>query len=85
MKTIIKNDISLYVFDDNEYVKIENDFIQIGYPPKFLICDCNLSNTVLIENVLPPSDWVGYKYFFDGVTWTLNSEYIVEPPLEYSN
>ena len=83
MKTLIKNSVSLYLFEDAEYIKMENNFIQIGYPPKLFISDCSISDTTLIENVTPPSDWAGCKYLFDGDAWTLNPEYVVEPQPEY--
>jgi hypothetical protein len=76
VKTLIKNGVSLYVFEDNEYVKMEDSFIQVGYPPKFFISDCNISNTTLFENVTPPSDWFGCKYLFNGTDWSVDPNYV---------
>ena len=76
MKTITKNNKSLYLFEDAEYLNINNQNIVVGNPEVLIISDCNLTNVVLHENVEPPEDWIGCKYFFDGTAWTLNPDYI---------
>lgn len=78
MKTLTKNNISIYVFDDNKSLTITEDNITVGEPAEFIIGDCNSNNTVLHNSVTPPDDWTGHKYTFDGTTWTLNSNW-VEP------
>ena len=81
MKTIVRNDnnISLYLFDDSEFVGIASDITTIGNPPILYIDDCNSSNVTLFENVTEPEGWIGWKYFYtteDG--WVLNPDYF--PP-----
>ena len=75
MKTLTKDSISLYIFDDAETVIITDYNIAIGDPVKFIIADCSSKNTVLHERVMPPDDWIGGKYSFDGESWYLNSEW----------
>jgi len=80
MKTLVKNsdNTSLYVFEDSEMLDIQTDKIVVGDPERMIIGDCNSGNVTLHENVTPPNDWVGGKYFFDGTDWTQNPNY-VEP------
>jgi len=82
MKTLVKNSdkMSLYVFDDNEALDIQADKIVVGDPERMIIGDCNSGNVTLHENITPPNDWVGGKYFFDGTDWTQNPNYV--EPLE---
>ena len=76
MKTLTKNNFSIYVFDDNKSLTITSDKITVGEPIEFIIDDCNSNNTVLHNNVTPPDDWIGHKYTFDGTTWTLNPDWV---------
>ena len=79
MKTITNlNNLSLHLFDDDEYLNIDNDYVSAGVPVKIRISDCNINNVKLFTKTTPPVDWVGSKYFFDGATWSLNPDY-VEP------
>jgi hypothetical protein len=80
MKTLTKENLSLYLFDDAEYLDIATDKITVGSPPKFIIGDCNITDTVLHEGVTGPDDWVGGKYLFDGTDWTLDPDW-VEPEI----
>lgn len=76
MKTLTKNNFSIYVFDDNKSLTITSDKITVGEPIEFVIDDCNSNNTVLHNNVTPPDDWIGHKYTFDGAAWALNPDWI---------
>ena len=77
MKTITNlSNISLHVFDDDEYLNIADNCIFAGVPVKLCIADCNINNVKLFHKVTLPEDWVGGKYFFDGVDWTLNPDYV---------
>ena len=71
MKTLVKNsdNCSSYIFDDDVAVTItENNTIT----PDLIIGDLKSTNATMFENVTPPDDWAGNKYFFDGTTWTVN-------------
>lgn len=82
MKTLTRNGTSIYVFSDDEFLSITENDITVGNPPKFIIADCNSTNTVLHEGVTPPEDWTGHKYLFDGTDWTLNPDWIDPTTLE---
>lgn len=79
MKTITNlANLSLHLFDDDEYLNITEDCMSAGVPVKIRISDCNINNVKLFTKTTSPNDWVGGKYFFDGAVWTLNPDY-VEP------
>lgn len=82
MKTITKDHRSLYIFEDTETVTLTDDNIVVGSPVRFIIGDCNNSDTVLHEGVTPPADWTGHKYDFDGTTWTANPDWVDPATLE---
>ena len=76
MKTLTKNNLSLYLLEDDVSVVLASDKITVGDPPKFIIQDCNSSDTVLHTNVAtPPGDWIGTKYTYNGTAWAANSDY----------
>ena len=83
MKTIVRldNNIALYVFDDTEIIDVQEDKIVIGSPETQIISDCNSANTTVYENVTPPEDWRGWKYFFDGTDWTENTDWTDPTPV----
>jgi len=83
MKTITRNDsnISLYLFADDKALDVQSDKIIVGDPEELIIGDCNSSNVTVHENVTEPDDWFGWKYFYDGTTWTLNLDW-VDPRIE---
>lgn len=76
MKTLVKENKSIYIFDDAEVLDITSDGIQVGEPARLIIGDCSSSDTTLYTDVTPPADWAGHKYFFDGTTWTLNPDWV---------
>lgn len=77
MKTITNlSNLSLHVFDDDEYLNIADDCISAGVPVKLCIADCNINNVRLFTRTTPPDDWIGGKYFFDGAVWALNPDYV---------
>jgi len=78
MKTLTKNGLSIYLFDDAEVLSITEENITVGDPPKFIVGDCNSSDTTLFTDVTPPEDWTGCKYFYGGAIWSLNPDW-VEP------
>lgn len=75
MKTIIEleTQISKYVFENDAIIVFKDDSIET---PTFIISDLNANNAKMFENVNPPNDWIGNKYLFNGVDWTLNPEWI---------
>jgi hypothetical protein len=83
MKTLTRkgSGISLYIFDDAEFVSVGADKTVVGDPERLVIYDCNSSSVSLHEDVTPPEDWFGWKYFFDGTTWTQNPDW-VDPSVE---
>jgi hypothetical protein len=79
MKTIVRagKNISLYVFPDDTSILIDGPYgFQVGVPAELLISDCSPDNAVVYESVTPPDDWVGWKYLFDGTTWTPNPDWV---------
>ena len=71
MKTLTKNNRSLYMFEDSEVLTISSNNIIVGEPPKLIISDCNSTNTVLHENITtPPEDWTGCKYLYIDGVWS---------------
>jgi len=81
MKTLTKNNLSLYIFEDDVSVAMTPENITVGEPAQFRILDCNSNDTVLHENVVDPDDWYGHKYAYDGTTWTLVAGW-ADPRLE---
>lgn len=76
MKTLVKDNISLYVFEDTEVVNVGADKTIIGDPAQLIVSDCNSTDTVLHENVTtPPEDWVGWKYLYIDGVWSLNPKW----------
>jgi len=79
MKVLTKNNVALYSLTDDTYVDLASDKVTVGDPVRFYIEDCNSTNTTLHIGVTDvPADWTGFKYLYDGVTWTQNPDW-VEP------
>jgi len=78
MKTIISADnLSKYILEDNTQVTFESDCIKVGSLDDldFTISDLNINNSSLVENIIPPDDWNGNKYFYDN-GFILNPDWI---------
>jgi len=74
MKTLTNSrNVSIYLFEDDEVLNITSSNITVGAPPKFIINDCNSTNTTLHSGVTSPEEWFGHKYTYDGV-WTVVEE-----------
>ena len=80
MKTLTKNDLSLYLLEDAEEVTLTDTNVVVG--TRFIVDDCNISDSVLHEGVVPPDDWVGNMYTYDGKAWALNPAYTPPPELD---
>jgi hypothetical protein len=76
MKTLTKDRLSLYVFENEKPVFISESFIKVGDPEEMIIADCNNLNTVLHEGVTPPEDWTGCKYFYENGEWEQNPDWV---------
>ena len=70
MKTLVKNNVSLMILNDNTPVKF-GEYIEIGNPVKFRINNKD-GSVILYENVEPPLNYVGKRFCFDGKTWSFN-------------
>jgi hypothetical protein len=77
MQTLIFNDtkVSTDVWVDDAVITLTAKII---YAPGFNIGDMNSTNATLIENVTPPTDWVGGKYLYDNGTWTINPKWVAQ-------
>jgi len=75
MKTLIhiETKTSRFVFPDNANIVLMEDRVLC---PNLHIADLNISNSVLVESVTPPNDWVGLKYLYDNGAWTLNPDWV---------
>lgn len=73
MKTLVKNNVSLMILEDDTPLKI-GEFIEIGEPVKIKINNKDGLIT-LYENVEPPANYTGKRYCFDGTNWSYNYEW----------
>lgn len=83
MKTLTKDNVSIYLFADYEELVISEENIIVGNPPKFIIGDCNSTDTVLHEGVTEPDGWLGHKYLYDGTAWAENPAWVDPETLGY--
>mgnify|MGYP003627970851 FL=1 len=84
MKTIVETSsgLSKYLLADDVTITATADNITVGDPAQFIIGDLNSTTVTVTDNVTnAPDDWTGNKYFFDGTTWTANSDW-VDPTLD---
>lgn len=73
MKTLVKNNISLMMLEDNTPLKM-GEFVEIGEPVKIKINNTD-GSIILYENVVPPENYSGKRFCFDGVNWSYNYEW----------
>ena len=71
MKTLTKNNVSIFLIEDDTSVTMDSESITVGDPVEFIITDCNSGDTVQHEGVTAPDDWYGHKYTYEGTTWSL--------------
>ena len=81
MKTIVSkvDKLSKYVFGDDANVLPMQDHVQC---PDFIIADMNFFTCDVVENVTPPEDWAGNKYFWKNNNWELNPDWVEPPTME---
>ena len=82
MKTLTKDDVSLWLFDDDEVIRLRLKQAEVGDPVRLFIADCDRDNSVLHDGVTAPEDWEVGKYLYtESGGWALNSEWTepVEP------
>ena len=82
MKTLCKNNVSIYSFEDTKPVSLNTNNITVGEPVDLTISDCSASDTTLYTDVTTPADYVGGKYLFDGTTWSDNPAWVAMPEEE---
>ena len=79
MKTITRNsdDVSIYYFPDDKTITLQSDQTVIGdlENPELYISDCNSSNVTIHTGVDAKSDWWGWKYKYDGSSWSTNADF----------
>lgn len=78
MKVIAQRDtnVVLYVFEDSQVITFTDGQMHLGDPVVDIVADCNLENCILYENISNvPADYQGWKYDFDGTTWTENEAF----------
>jgi len=85
MKTIVRKDngISIWLFNDDVNIVIGPTKTQITNNFIRTIEDCDTSNSLMYENVTPPSDWFYHKYIYSNNTWSDNPNF-VDPRIERS-
>ena len=64
------DNISAYIYEDGDTITATEEKITC---PDQIILDLNSSNSAIHTGVTPPEDWYGWRYFFDGTTWTVNA------------
>lgn len=80
MKTLTQDGVSHFIIDDNKYIEMLDDRINIGNPFAVVLTTYTAQNTILHENVTPPADWEGLKYLFNGTDWSLNPDFVPQQP-----
>tara|TARA_R100000734_G_C3313978_1_gene105458 strand:+ start:1522 stop:2019 length:498 start_codon:yes stop_codon:yes gene_type:complete len=70
--------VSIYLFSDNDKVNLASDKTTIkdaNDNPKLIISDVNTSNATLHTGVDAKSDYWGWKYKYDGSSWSANADF----------
>jgi len=84
MKTIVETSsgLSKYLLADDVAITATADNITVGDPAQFIIGDLNSTTVTVTDGVTnAPENWTGNRYFFDGTSWTANSDW-VDPTLD---
>ena len=78
MKTIVETSsgLSKYLLADDVTITATADNITVGDPAQFIIGDLNSTTVTVTDGVTnAPENWTGNRYFFDGTSWTANSDW----------
>lgn len=79
MKTIVRNEdsISLYYFDDDTEITVGETTTVITKDGETVltIADSEPEGVTIYTEVDAVPDWYGWKYFYDGSTWTVNEDF----------
>jgi hypothetical protein len=70
MKTLVKDTVSIMILPDDFPIEM-GETIVIG---RYRIGNKHNDHT-LYENVTPPQDYKGKRWCFDGVDWTVNTNW----------
>lgn len=75
MKTITlkTNNCSIIILEDTDVVTIESNHVKCN---EERIYGIGTDSVDLHEGITVPEDWATGKYFFDGIEWTLNTDWI---------
>jgi hypothetical protein len=74
MKTLVKNNVSFMLIEDDEIVVVGEKHVEIGFPVRITI-DNSEGLIKLYKNVTPPDNYVGKRFCFDGSEWTINYDW----------
>jgi hypothetical protein len=67
MKTLVKNYLSLMAIKDETPIQM-GEVIKVG-----MISIMNNDNSIILyENVTLPENYMGKKFYFDGVDWSMH-------------
>jgi|TARA_R100001463_G_scaffold95984_2_gene150516 hypothetical protein len=79
MQTIVwkENNISIYLYEDSKTITMseENTKIFDGDTLERIILDVNSNNATLHQGVDAKSNYWGYKYKYNGSSWSDNTDY----------
>lgn len=73
MKTLVKDNVSLMILPDDVPV-VMGETILIGTTGRYQINN-KKGDHVLYENIVPPENYKGKRFCFDGKTWTTNNNW----------
>lgn len=80
MKTIveIETNESKYLESDETVINMLEDKIEVGNPLIYTVSDLNSENSIVVEGVTAPEDWIGCKYKYIDGAWQLSENWVDE-------
>jgi hypothetical protein len=81
MKTLIKNGVSCFLLEDEDYVSIKDTHTELvdkgPLPGMIHLLDFDTSNSIVVENIVNiPEDWQQDKYLYQDGVWSVNPDWI---------